>query len=253
MSVAVGPLVVSVAGVVSGAAGVRSIATIGLRRGVDCGVPWSLSCRRMPSPSDPLLLWCSSHESLAAEEIPLFLEAGFRVVPLHTNFWTQEYDSALDATICPAWRESVALPPDVVRALQAVRVCQPDKHPAFSTDDLALLARHVDAVYVTVFPNVAIRLAEEFPRTVMFRAFGHAGLNTYSRIAAAVSPATVAEPHEQRNLLFGDAAARSPEVAKVFADMRAELDRLRALYEDDGAERTALGVKTVGGAIALAK
>jgi hypothetical protein len=139
----------------------------------------------MPSPSDPLLLWCSSHESLAAEEIPLFLEAGFRVVPLHTNFWTQEYDPALDDTICPAWRESVALPPDVVRALQAVRICQPDKHPAFSTDDLALLARHVDAVYVTVFPNVAIRLAEEFPRTVMFRAFGQAGLNTYSKIAAA--------------------------------------------------------------------
>jgi arylsulfatase A-like enzyme len=80
----------------------------------------------------------------------------------------------------------------------------------------------------------------------------------------------VADPHEQRNLLFGDAAARSPEVAKVFADMRAELDRLRALYEDDdlyadpatwprggvdgdGAERTALGVKTVAGAIALSK
>lgn len=121
------------------------------------GVPRSLSCRRMPSPSDPLLLWCSSHESLAAEEIPLFLEAGFRVV----------------------------LPPDVVRALQAVRICRPDKHPAFSNDDLALLMRHVDAVYVTVFPNVAIRLAEEFRRTVMFRAFGQAGLNTYSRIAAA--------------------------------------------------------------------
>jgi len=139
----------------------------------------------MPSPSDPLLLWCSSHESLAAEEIPLFLEAGFRVVPLHTNFWTQEYDPALDATICPAWRESVALPPDVVRVLQAVRICQPDKHPAFSDEDLALLARHVDAVYVTVFPNVALRLAEEFSRTVMFRAFGQAGLNTYSKIAAA--------------------------------------------------------------------
>ena len=82
----------------------------------------------MPSPSDPLLLWCSSHESLAAEEIPLFLEAGFRVVPLHTNFWTQAYDPSLDDSICPAWRESVALPPDVVRRLQAVKICQPDKH-----------------------------------------------------------------------------------------------------------------------------
>jgi hypothetical protein len=138
----------------------------------------------MPSSSDPLLLWCSSHESLGAEEIPLLLEAGFRVVPLNLNFWTQEYDATLDATICPAWRESVALPPDVVRALQWVRICQPDKHPAFAPDDLALLARHVDAVYVTVFPNVAIRLAEEFSRTVIFRVFGQAGLSTYSKIAA---------------------------------------------------------------------
>jgi len=80
----------------------------------------------------------------------------------------------------------------------------------------------------------------------------------------------VADPHEQRNLLFGDAAARSPEVAKLFADMRAELARLRALYEDDdlyadpktwpaggvdgdGADRKRLGVKTVADAIALAK
>jgi hypothetical protein len=77
-----------------------------------------------------------------------------------------------------------------------------------------------------------------------------------------------ADPLEQRNLLFGDAATRSPGVAKVFADMQAELARLRALYEDDdlyskpatwpkggvdgdGAERTALGVKTVAGAISL--
>jgi len=79
-----------------------------------------------------------------------------------------------------------------------------------------------------------------------------------------------ADPLEQRNLLFGDAAARSPEVAKLFADMQAELARLRALYEDDdlyakpatwpagdvdgdAADRTPLGSKTVADAIALAE
>lgn len=80
----------------------------------------------------------------------------------------------------------------------------------------------------------------------------------------------VADPHEQRNLLFGDAAARSLEVANLFADLKAELGRLRALYADDdlyadpatwpkgtvdgvGGEKSVLGVKTVAAAIALAK
>ncbi|MFM8952337.1 MAG: sulfatase [Planctomycetaceae bacterium] len=43
----------------------------------------------------------------------------------------------------------------------------------------------------------------------------------------------VADPLEQRNLLHGDAATRDPAVAKLFADMQAELARLRALYRDD--------------------
>ena len=136
----------------------------------------------MTAPDDPLLLWCSSHDTLAAEEIPLFVEAGFRVVPLLTNFWTGRFDPGLDATICPAWRETVGLPADVVRGLQALTICHADGVEPFAPADLALLAKHVDAVYVTVHPHVAVRLASEFPRTVIFRAFGHGGLNTYSRI-----------------------------------------------------------------------
>jgi len=136
----------------------------------------------MPSPDDPLLLWCSSHDTLAAEEIPLFLEAGFRVVPLLTNFWTQSFDPALADMLCPAWRESVALSAETVGGLQSLRICQADGRNPFTAADLALLAEHVDAVYVTVHPHVAVRLAAAFPHTVLFRAFGHAGLNTYSRI-----------------------------------------------------------------------
>ncbi|MEI6239833.1 MAG: sulfatase [Planctomycetia bacterium] len=80
----------------------------------------------------------------------------------------------------------------------------------------------------------------------------------------------VADPHEQRNLLFGDVASRTPEVAKLFADMQAELVRLRSLYEDDdlyadrmtwpkggvdgdAADRAPLGSKTVAGAIAVSQ
>ena len=48
----------------------------------------------------PLLLWCSSHATLAAEEIPLLLQAGFRVVPLLTDMWTCMYRPELDGAIC---------------------------------------------------------------------------------------------------------------------------------------------------------
>ena len=80
----------------------------------------------------------------------------------------------------------------------------------------------------------------------------------------------VADPHEQRNLLHGDAAARSPEVAEVFADMKAELERLRARYRDDDlyadpatwpkgdvegnvASRQPLGVKDAAAAMSCAR
>ena len=136
----------------------------------------------MPAPNDPLLLWCSSHETLAAEEIPLLLEAGFRVVPLLTNFWTQQLDLTLNNSICPVWRDSVALSEETIRGLQSLSFCQLDGRAPFSQPELQLLADHVDAVYVTVYPNVAVRLAAVYPRTVIFRAFGHGKLNTYSRI-----------------------------------------------------------------------
>ncbi len=78
-----------------------------------------------------------------------------------------------------------------------------------------------------------------------------------------------ADPHEQRNMLHGDAAARSPEVATLFADLEAELGRLRTLYADDdryadpttwpkggvdgdGTDRTPLGVQSIAAAMALA-
>lgn len=155
----------------------------------------------MPAPENPLLLWCSSHDTLAAEEIPLFLEAGFRVVPLLTNFWTQRFDPGLDATICPDWRATVGLPAEVVRGLQSLSICQADGREPFAAADLSLLDQHVDAVYVTVHPHVAVRLAAALSGTVMFRAFGHGGLNTYSRICEH-NHVRLAAAERLRNLIW---------------------------------------------------
>jgi arylsulfatase A-like enzyme len=44
----------------------------------------------------------------------------------------------------------------------------------------------------------------------------------------------VADPHEQHNLLFDAAAAKSPGVANTFAALKAEITRLQRDYQDDG-------------------
>lgn len=75
------------------------------------------------------------------------------------------------------------------------------------------------------------------------------------------------DPAEQHNLLFDPAEARKPEVAAVFAELKAEIARQQKLFKDDGqfadpaswpkdsadgpfGDKKALGVKTVAEAIA---
>ena len=42
------------------------------------------------------------------------------------------------------------------------------------------------------------------------------------------------DPTEQHNLLFSEDDAKKPEVAKVFADLKAEIARLQKEFKDDG-------------------
>jgi arylsulfatase A-like enzyme len=79
----------------------------------------------------------------------------------------------------------------------------------------------------------------------------------------------VKDPTEQHNLLFDEAEATSPAVAKLFAELRAEIERLQKHYGDDGryadpttwpkgsvdgpvTGKPSLGAKTVSEAIAAA-
>lgn len=59
----------------------------------------------------------------------------------------------------------------------------------------------------------------------------------------------VADPHELHNLLFDPAEAARPEVAAMFAKLKAELARLQAQYADDGrfADPATLPREGVGG------
>ena len=131
----------------------------------------------------PLMLWCSSHSTLSQEEIPLFLEAGFRVIPLLTDFWTLQYDEKLDAKLCSDWKQTIGLPSELIKKLQSLSLCAGDGCLPFRQNELDLLNKYVDVIYLTVLPNLAIRLSKAFDGSVIFRPFGHAGLNTYSNIA----------------------------------------------------------------------
>jgi len=80
----------------------------------------------------------------------------------------------------------------------------------------------------------------------------------------------VADPREQRNLLFDDAVATSKDVAATFATLKAEIARLQREFYDDGryadpaqwppgsvdgsfAGKEPLGTKTVAEAIGLSR
>lgn len=131
----------------------------------------------------PLLLWCSSHSTLAEEEIPLLLEAGFRVIPLLTDFWTFETKLEIDDQLCSDWKATVGLPMETVRRLQTIKFCADMGQNEFDPQEIAWLNEFVDVIYVTVLPNLAMRLAPVFKGTVIFRPFGHGHLNNYTRIA----------------------------------------------------------------------
>ncbi|XZE34361.1 hypothetical protein SH501x_005179 [Pirellulaceae bacterium SH501] len=133
----------------------------------------------------PLMLWCSSHQTLAAEEIPLFSEANFRIVPLLTNLWTTQFDQSLDLTICDTWKNRVNLPDEIVRRLQSLRVYSANIGDEISQEEISLLNEFVDVIYVTIHPIAAVRLAKVFRGLVVFRPFGHGSITTYSNILSS--------------------------------------------------------------------
>ncbi len=57
------------------------------------------------------MLWFSSHTTLAAEEIPLLLEAGFRVVPSAHRLLDLSVRPTINDRICNQWKDSVDCPP----------------------------------------------------------------------------------------------------------------------------------------------
>jgi hypothetical protein len=149
----------------------------------------------------PLMLWCSSHDTLASEEIPLFLEAGYRVVPLYTNFWTFEFDPSLDQKICDDWKTSVDLPQDVVDKLVRLQICAKEGMAPLLQEDIDLLNQYVDVIYITVLPALAVELTKRFRGTVVFRPFGHGSLNNYSRVARGMG-ADLNDLNEATNFIW---------------------------------------------------
>jgi len=62
----------------------------------------------MPTRNDPLLFWCSSHHTLAAEEPPLLLEAGVSIALANFShaeelFITLGMGMVNKSTSKPAW------------------------------------------------------------------------------------------------------------------------------------------------------
>ncbi len=114
------------------------------------------------------LLWLCTHRTQWREEVPLLLEAGFEVVPVHKGHQLYPVDEQPDDPYyIQDWRKSCSLSSKKVDRIRAVNWF----HEA--PEELLPLARKVfDGVIVTSFLDTVVLFARWFTKPIIYRVFG---------------------------------------------------------------------------------
>lgn len=114
------------------------------------------------------ILWLCTHRTQWREEVPLLLEAGFEVVPVHKGHQLYPIDEQPeDPYYVQDWRRSCTLSPKMVNRIRAVNWF----HDA--PEELLPFVRKVfDGVIVTSFLDTAILFARWFTKPIIYRVFG---------------------------------------------------------------------------------
>ncbi|HSW94127.1 MAG TPA: FkbM family methyltransferase [Gammaproteobacteria bacterium] len=138
------------------------------------------------------ILYGASHRVLRFEEVPLFIEAGFEVIPVkaHWEIFRIQEPGADDPAhpLYPNWRETCTIPNAVIEKIQAIDILKYQDLNAgsgrVSPHDAALLNEWIDIIYIPNLLPPVPRVLSWFKGLTLFRVYGEGKIMTYDEWAA---------------------------------------------------------------------
>ncbi|HSW68847.1 MAG TPA: hypothetical protein VLI69_01645 [Gammaproteobacteria bacterium] len=138
------------------------------------------------------ILYGASHRILRFEEVSLFIEAGFEVIPVkaHWEIFKEQEPGADDPThpLYPNWRETCTIPDDIIKKIQAIDILKYQDLDAqsgiVSAANAALLNEWIDIIYIPNLLPTVPRVLSWFKGLTLFRVYGEGKIMTYDEWAA---------------------------------------------------------------------
>lgn len=123
------------------------------------------------------ILWICFHHTHRYEEVNLLLDAGHEVIPIVDP--PNEVQGL-------AWKRNNTLPPDVLHSLRKIDLSVNFESMRFNrrpnASDKALINKHIDYILLASFIPEVPDLLKWFKGKIIFRAFGHGDINSYTAI-----------------------------------------------------------------------
>ncbi len=137
------------------------------------------------------ILYGASHRVLRYEEVRLFIEAGFEVIPVKAHwkiFKIQEPDSDNPAhPLYPNWRATCTVPDSIIEKIQAIDILKYQDLNAqggkVSSAEAALLNEWIDIIYIPNLLPPVPRVLTWFKGLTLFRVYGEGKIMTYDEWA----------------------------------------------------------------------
>lgn len=137
------------------------------------------------------LLYGASHRILRFEEIPLFIQAGFEVIPvtIHWDIFKTQEPGADDPThpLYPNWKETCSLSEEIIKKIQSIDLFKYKNLNAESgritKAQADLLNQYIDIIYIPNLLPAAPRILTWFKGLTLFRIYGEGKIMTYDEWA----------------------------------------------------------------------
>ena len=139
------------------------------------------------------ILYGASHRILRFEEVALFIEAGFEVIPVKAHwevFAIQE--PGVDEPshpLYPKWRETCTLSDDMIDRIQSIDILKYQnlntESGNVSDEEAALINKCIDIIYIPNLLPAVPRVLQWFTGLTLFRVYGEGKIMTYDEWAEA--------------------------------------------------------------------